>query len=176
MLRAHSRKRRRMARHANLGCHLVEPYRVVVAGAAECGQEQPGQRTGGLHAQRGFARSPARRATWWPRASPLTAGPWNCSTRPANAPPRTTWNEQGVALAVQAASTADLCLWVVDAAAAPVLPTVGTDRNVHPTSMDFGHVCVVINKIDLPAAWDTTSVAVCAFRRIRARASNNCAR
>ena len=51
--------------------------------------------------------------------------------------------QQGIGLARQAVRTADLCLWILDASAAPVWPDCRTQ------TMHF-----VVNKVDLEAAWD----------------------
>jgi tRNA modification GTPase len=51
--------------------------------------------------------------------------------------------EQGVRLAEEAIAHADLCLWVLD----------GASARVGPAEAD-GKTELVINKIDLPAAWD----------------------
>jgi tRNA modification GTPase len=56
--------------------------------------------------------------------------------------------EQGIRLAQQTAESADLCLWVLDASAAPVWPAFSSDR-----------LRLVVNKIDLPAAWDLDQAA-----------------
>src|SRR5205823_6447907 len=51
--------------------------------------------------------------------------------------------EEGARRARDAASAADLCLWVLDASAPPVWPDVAA-----------GAVRLVVNKVDLPPAWD----------------------
>jgi tRNA modification GTPase len=55
---------------------------------------------------------------------------------------------EGIARARTAAASADLCLWVLDAAADPVWPGVPHER-----------VLLVVNKTDLPAAWDVSQAA-----------------
>jgi tRNA modification GTPase len=54
--------------------------------------------------------------------------------------------EEGVRRAVLAARSADLCLWVADASAAP------------PASPPTPGALLVVNKIDLPAGWDLDSL------------------
>jgi tRNA modification GTPase len=49
----------------------------------------------------------------------------------------------GIQRARAAAAGADLCLWVLDASAEPVWPDAGA-----------GAVRLVVNKVDLPPAWD----------------------
>jgi len=53
---------------------------------------------------------------------------------------------EGIGLALESARSADLCVWVVDGAAPPVWP-----------DSRLGSVLLVINKIDLPPAWDHDS-------------------
>ena len=63
--------------------------------------------------------------------------------------------EQGIARGRLAVAAADLCLWVVDVTADPIWP-----------DGDAGNPIRVINKSDLPAAWDigrvTNSVVISA--------------
>jgi tRNA modification GTPase len=54
---------------------------------------------------------------------------------------------QGISRARAASADADLCLWVVDAGAPPVWPTIG-----------LRDVLYAINKVDRPAAWDVTAL------------------
>ncbi len=54
---------------------------------------------------------------------------------------------QGVRMARETTAAADLCLWVLDASAAPVWPEFQ------------GTVQLVVNKIDRPAAWDPNEAA-----------------
>ncbi|MFO0930269.1 MAG: type III pantothenate kinase [Gemmataceae bacterium] len=54
----------------------------------------------------------------------------------------------GIEQARAAVERADLCLWLVDASADPVWPGVASDR-----------VRIVVNKTDLPPAWDLDTVA-----------------
>src|SRR5262245_774127 len=49
----------------------------------------------------------------------------------------------GIARAEEAAAAADVCLWILDGAAAPILPAVHSDN-----------LLLIVNKTDLPAAWD----------------------
>src|SRR5207248_2042384 len=58
---------------------------------------------------------------------------------------------EGMARGRGAIAAADLCLWLVDASAPPVLPPPGLERTQ-----------LVVNKIDLPPAWPLDEVpAVC---------------
>jgi tRNA modification GTPase len=74
----------------------------------------------------------------WPIELIDTAG-WRSAATPLE--------QEGIVRGKLAAGDADLCLWLVDASAAPVLPE---DRSFR----------VVINKIDLPNAWEHPADAV----------------
>jgi tRNA modification GTPase len=131
-----------LARHAVLGRHLTTPWRVVVAGAPNVGKSSL------VNALAGFARcvvSPTPGTTrdvvttliavdGWPIELADTAG----LREEAGA-----LEEQGIELARTAARDADLCLWLLDASGAPVGPPP-----------DLASVRVVVNKVDLPPAWD----------------------
>jgi tRNA modification GTPase len=131
-----------LARYSRLGRHLTEPWRVVIAGAPNVGKSSL------ANALAGFPRcvvSPIPGTTrdlvttviaveGWPVELVDTAG----LRQEANP-----LEQQGIGLARDAARAADLCLWVLDASAAPVWPEAGADN-----------VRLVINKMDLPPAWD----------------------
>ncbi len=55
---------------------------------------------------------------------------------------------EGIDRARSAGQSSDLVLWVLDAAASPVLP-----------SSSLAHVVLLVNKIDLPSAWNLQDVA-----------------
>jgi tRNA modification GTPase len=131
-----------LARYAPLGRHLISPWRVVVAGAPNVGKSSL------VNALAGYARcvvSPTPGTTrdvvttllavdGWPLELADTAG----LRDQAGA-----LEEQGIGLARTAARDADLCLWLLDASAAPVGPPP-----------DLAAVRIVVNKVDLPPAWD----------------------
>jgi tRNA modification GTPase len=70
----------------------------------------------------------------WPVELADTAG-WRDETGPLE--------EMGLSRARERAASADLCLWILDAAAPPTWPTFAC-RSLQ----------LVINKMDLPATWD----------------------
>jgi tRNA modification GTPase len=129
-------------RYLAIGGHLTKPWRVVVAGAPNVGKSSL------VNALAGYQRSivhPAPGTTrdvvtaqvafdGWPVELADTAGLRN-ECEPLEA--------VGIDLALDAASSADLCLWVVDGSALPVCPDAHLET-----------VQLVINKTDLPAAWD----------------------
>jgi tRNA modification GTPase len=131
-----------MMRHGRLGRHLRQPWRVVVAGAPNVGKSSL------VNALAGFQRSivsPVPGTTrdvvtvrlavdGWPIEVADTAG-----VRESGA----SLEEEGIRQARIAAVEADLCLWVLDAAAEPVWPAA-----------DLQSIQLVVNKVDLPPAWN----------------------
>jgi tRNA modification GTPase len=135
-----------LERHAPVGRHLAVPWRVVIAGAPNVGKSSlvnalAGYQRSVVSAVPGTTRDVVTTllaVDGWPIEVADTAG-WR-STGDA-------LEREGVARATAAMAAADLCLWVVDAAATPVWPAA-----------DAGPVRVVVNKIDLPAAWPLEGV------------------
>jgi tRNA modification GTPase len=131
-----------LVRHAGLGRHLTTPWRLVIAGAPNVGKSSL------INALAGYARclvAPTPGTTrdlvttriaidGWPIELVDTAG-----LRVAVAG----LEEEGIRRARQAMSSADHCLWILDASAPPVWPDIPTETT---------HF--VINKVDLKAAWD----------------------
>lgn len=125
-----------------LGRHLTQPWRVAVVGPPNVGKSSL------VNALAGFQRcvvSPVPGTTrdvvstrlaidGWPVEFLDTAGVRSGLSELESA---------GIVLGQQAAASADLCLWVVDASLPPVRPPP-----------EVPNVRMVVNKSDLPAAWD----------------------
>ncbi len=131
-----------LIRHVPLGRRLTTPWQVVIAGAPNVGKSSL------LNALAGYQRSvvsPTPGTTrdvvttllafdGWPVEAADTAG---LRDRPGEL------EGQGIERARRAAASADLTLWVLDASAPPVWPDPA-----------LGAVRLVVNKVDLPFAWD----------------------
>jgi tRNA modification GTPase len=136
-----------LTRYAELGRHLTRPWTVALAGAPNVGKSSL------VNALAGYQRSivsPTPGTTrdvvtttvaldGWPVELADTAG----LREGAGA-----LEEEGVERARAAAASADLCLWVLDVGAEPVWPDVARER-----------VLLVVNKVDLPPAWDVSQAA-----------------
>lgn len=130
--------------HAGVGQHLTTPWRVAVVGAPNVGKSSL------VNAITGFQRSivSATPGTTrdvvatqiavdgWPVELLDTAG-WRESADPLEA--------AGISRATSAAADADLVLWVLDASRPPEWP---------PSALP--QLRMIVNKIDLSAAWDLT--------------------
>jgi tRNA modification GTPase len=133
---------RGLYRQANLGRHLLTPWRVVVAGAPNVGKSSL------VNALAGFQRCVVAATPGttrdvvttriaidgWPVELADTAG-----LREADE----LLEEHGIGRAREAVTEADLCLWVLDASAPPVWPNLPSDR-----------LRLVVNKVDLPTTWN----------------------
>src|SRR5205814_586923 len=129
-----------------LGQHLVEPWRVVIAGAANVGKSSL------MNALAGYTRSvvsPIPGTTrdvvtlrlaidGWPIEMTDTAGVRQASSD---------LEQQGIERGRAAVKAADLRIWLVDGSTEPVFPDEPNDW------------CMVINKTDLPAYWDWRQAA-----------------
>jgi tRNA modification GTPase len=135
-----------LARWTHLGRHLNHTWRVVVFGAPNVGKSSLVNRLAGY--QRCVV-SPTPGTTrdlvttriaidGWPVELIDTAGMHDQAD---------TLEAKGIQLAQAAAANADLRLWVLDASTAPVEPN---------SLMEYQ---IVINKTDLPAAWDLSQFA-----------------
>ncbi len=135
-----------LVRYAPLGRRLTAPWRVAVAGPPNVGKSSL------VNALAGYQRcivTPTPGTTrdvvttrlaidGWPVELADTAGVRDATD---------VLETQGVRMARETTAAADLCLWVLDASAAPVWPEFQ------------GTVQLVVNKIDRPAAWDPNEAA-----------------
>jgi tRNA modification GTPase len=131
-----------LAARADLGRHLTASWRVAVAGAPNVGKSSlvnalAGYQRSIVAATPGTTRDVVTTALaidGWPVELADTAGIRSGTD---------SLEEQGIHRAEAALGASDLCLWVLDASVAPVLPPPGAPR-----------ARLVVNKIDLEPAWD----------------------
>jgi tRNA modification GTPase len=127
---------------AEMGQHLVKPWRVVIAGAPNVGKSSL------INALAGYTRSlvaPTAGTTRDLVTLEVAIGGW-CVELIDSAGLRedaAALEREGSALARQAMAAAHLILWVLDASTAPVWPE----------QIDENRTLFVINKIDLAPAW-----------------------
>jgi tRNA modification GTPase len=146
-LQSASDRLRLLARRTRLGRHLTRPWRVAIAGAPNVGKSSL------MNALAGYQRSivaPTAGTTRDVISTLLAFDGWPVSVA----------DTAGIRLAQDALESAgvdrarlelehaDLCLWVLDGAAEPCWPETAADKTLF-----------VINKLDLPAAWDFRQVA-----------------
>jgi tRNA modification GTPase len=140
-----------LAERAPLGRHLIHPWQVVVAGAPNVGKSSL------VNALAGYQRSivaPTPGTTRDVVATRLAVDGWpiELADTAGLREDAGVIEEQGIFRARKKLAEADLVLWVLDAATVPVWPSDKSDR-LH----------LVVNRIDLPAAWDL-SIAEGALR------------
>ncbi len=131
-----------LMRYATVGRHLTQPWRVAVAGAPNVGKSSL------VNAVAGYQRSIVAATPGTTRdvvTARLALDGWSIELADT-AGQRTeaeALEEQGIRRARATAAEADLCLWILDGSAPPVWP-----------SDPLAAVLYVINKSDLPSAWD----------------------
>jgi tRNA modification GTPase len=131
-----------MARYAALGRHLTVPWRVTVAGAPNVGKSSL------VNALAGYQRSIVAATPGTTRdvvtlALAVDGWPVELSDTAGLRASGEALEEAGIHRAREAVAGADLCLWVLDASTEPVWPDASS-----------GVVRFIVNKIDLPSAWD----------------------
>jgi tRNA modification GTPase len=132
----------RLSCYSALGQHLTAPWRVAILGAPNVGKSSLANRLAGY--ERSIV-SPTPGTTRDAVTTSIAVDGW-----PIELVDTAGWREsldkleqQGIELARAVATTADLCLWLVDASAPPCWPTAPLPRT---------HF--VVNKIDLAPVWD----------------------
>jgi tRNA modification GTPase len=135
-----------LAARVPLGRHLTEPWQVVVAGAPNVGKSSL------VNALAGYQRSIVAATPGTTRdvvtiKLALDGWPVELADTAGLREQAETLEEQGIARARSRLQRADLILWVLDAGAEPVLPSERTQR-----------LLLVVNKTDLPPAWDLDRV------------------
>lgn len=144
-----------LAKYAPLGRHLVEPWRLVLAGPVNVGKSSllnaiAGYQRSIVAATPGTTRDVVTLHTaldGWPVEMADTAG---LREGPEEL------ESQGIERARRAAAEADLVVWLLDASSPTAL-----DATLPPGALP------VINKVDLPSAWELDRVAgaVCVSAR-----------
>ncbi len=169
----------RLRRWRDLGEHLSRPWRVVLAGAPNVGKSSL------LNALAGYQRSivaPTPGTTRDVVTATLAIDGWPvevCDTAGLRESAENLEGE-GIALARDTAAEADLCLWLLDATAAPYFPPAAPARECNQAQGlqplgSVGHagftptqglqplglwgrgeqvVHLLVNKIDQPPVWD----------------------
>jgi tRNA modification GTPase len=136
----------RLARYAAVGRHLTRPWRVVVAGAPNVGKSSL------VNALAGYQRSivaatPGTTRDVVTTRLALDGRLMELADTAGQRGAAEELEEQGIRQARARAAGADLCLWLLDGSTAAVWP-----------DEPLVTVQYVINKSDLPAAWDVASV------------------
>jgi tRNA modification GTPase len=131
-----------LARFTSLGRHLTTPWRVTIAGAPNVGKSSL------VNALAGYQRSIVAPTPGTTRDVVMTTiaidgWPVDLSDTAGLRASDESLEEAGIQCARESARAADLCLWVLDASTEPVWPDT-----------DAGAVRLVVNKTDLPPAWD----------------------
>lgn len=134
-----------LARCSDVGRHLTNPWRVAFIGPPNVGKSSL------VNALAGYQRSvvaPTPGTTRDLVTTPIAVDGWSAELiDTAGLRTETDMLEgQGITLARRAAMEADLCLWILDASAPAIWPEGELRENKK--------LRLVVNKIDLPAAWD----------------------
>lgn len=135
----------RLERYGTVGRHLTQPWRVVVAGAPNVGKSSL------VNALVGYQRSIVAATpgtTLDVVTTRLALDGWLIELADTAGQRTETEDleEQGIRRAREMAAAADLCLWLLDGSTTPVWPCE-----------PLAAVQYVVNKSDLPPAWDPES-------------------
>lgn len=135
-----------LIRFVPVGRHLTQPWRVVVAGAPNVGKSSL------VNALAGFQRcivsaTPGTTRDVVTTLIALDGWPVELADTAGQREATAALEAEGIARARAASAAADLILWVLDASTRPVWPP------------DRAAVRLVVNKVDLPAAWDLSQAA-----------------
>jgi tRNA modification GTPase len=146
---------RRLARYAAVGRHLTQPWRVVVAGAPNVGKSSL------VNALAGYQRSIVAATPGTTRdvvTTRLALDGWviELADTAGQRSEAEALEEQGIRRARATIAAADLCLWLLDASAPP--PLLYPPSNWKESKGGEVVVQYVINKCDLPPAWDASSI------------------
>jgi tRNA modification GTPase len=136
-----------LAGRSAVGRHLITPWRVTVAGAPNVGKSSL------VNALAGYQRSVVDATPGTTRdvvTTLLAIDGWlvEVADTAGLRDEAGDLESQGIRQARAALAAADLCLWVLDASTPPVWP---------PTPPES--LRLVVNKVDLPAAWDLDHAA-----------------
>jgi tRNA modification GTPase len=137
-----AQKLQSIVRYTDVGRHLTTPWQLVVAGAPNVGKSSL------INALAGYQRCVVAATPGTTRdivTTPIAIDGWPIELTDTAGLRTATENleQHGIRRAEHAVSTADLCLWVLDASAMPVWPECPTQ------TMRY-----VVNKVDLEPVWD----------------------
>jgi tRNA modification GTPase len=144
----------RLARYAAVGQHLTQPWRVAVAGAPNVGKSSL------VNAVAGYQRSIVAATPGTTRdvvTARLALDGWliELADTAGLRAEAEALEEQGIRRARATAENADLCLWLLDGSASPppLYPPPNWGGIKGGSAVQY-----VLNKSDLPPAWDHASV------------------
>jgi tRNA modification GTPase len=136
-----------LAGRAELGRHLTAPWRVVIAGAPNVGKSSLANALAGY--QRSIvAPTPGTTRDVVTTQLAIDGWPIELADTAGLREEGEELEEEGMRRARETAASADLTLWVMDSSTAPAWPAA-----------EVQNVRLVVNKIDLAAAWDINQVS-----------------